>query len=494
MKDVQKLTVLLLMVVAVFASLSTAQAGLVSLYKFDEGSGLTASDSIGSYVATVMSNPTPGWTAGKIGEGALSFSGSDWAETVGNPLNGQRTFSVAWWMKTTQGDKDAGIISSDDNGGARLMIWRHSSAVYANDFVGDLETGNFLNDDQWHHYALTKENGVAWRLYRDGVQIDSSTTSAGFVQGNAPLRFARHGNTADNARWPGTLDDVGLWNEAVSPQQIALISGLGTFSNVAANDPAIDGVLAAFNAGPANSATAGGNSWRYASAAQLNNPAGTIGASGGQPGVDSYIVLDSSGNGVQFNDPAQLATIGAGASIPHEAMDTANTGPRTNVDEGYSHVLSAGKYRATDFSFAFGRNGSVTPFLAKLTGDNQYEVLAVGDTVTVTGSGAMSVVFGGTDFFVLDAPTRIYGGIVNPTGDNPIYLNDGTSPFLTDHSGGAKLVSPVGRVLSGFSNPNLGRTYAFAINVQAVPEPGTLLMALIGLLGLTLIVRRRSRR
>jgi hypothetical protein len=395
-------------------------------------------------------------------------------------------------MKTTQGDKDAGIISSDDNGSRRLMIWRNGAALYANGGVGDLEGNNFLSDGQWHHYALTKEDAVAWKIYRDGVQVDSSTASTGFVQGNAPLRFARHGNGNANARWPGALDDVGLWDEAVSPQRVALISGLGKYSNASADDPGIDGVLAAFNAGPGNAATAGGNSWRYASAAQLSNPAGTVGLTGGQAGVDAFIVLDASGNGVQFNDQPQWAAIGAGPSIPHEAVDTAN-GARTNVDEGYSHILSAGRYRASDFSFAYGQSGSVTPFLAKLIGDNQYQVLAVGDMVTVAGSGAMSVVFGGSDYFVLDAPTRIYGGIVNPVGSsNPVYLDDGTTPFLTDHNGGAKIVSPVGQILSGFSNPNLGRTYAFAINVQMVPEPGTVGLALVGLLGLALAARRKG--
>jgi len=243
-------SVLALVVLAIAAA--TAQAGLVAQYKLDEGSGLTADDAIGSADLTIQNNATPGWTSAKIGSGALSFDGTDWAEAVGNPLDGTSSFSVSWWMKTTQGDKDAAIISSD--GSQRLMIWRNSTAVYANGFVSGLETTNFLNDGQWHHYTLTKENGVAWDIYRDGVLVDSSTGNNTFVQGNAPLRLARHSNASEAARWPGALDDVGLWDEVVSAQQIALVHGLGEYAGVDQADSGIDAVLAAFTAGPGSTA------------------------------------------------------------------------------------------------------------------------------------------------------------------------------------------------------------------------------------------------
>lgn len=478
--------------VVLVAAAATAQAGLVAQYEFDEGSGLTAADAIGSADVTIQNNAAPGWTAGKIGPGALSFDGSDWAEAVGSPLNGTDTFSVTWWMKTTQGDKDAGIISSDDGGGARLMIWRNGGAVYANGGVAGLETTNFLNDDQWHQYTLSKENGVAWRVYRDGVEVDSSASNVGFVQGNGPLRFARHANAAEGARWPGTLDDVGLWDEVVAPERIALIHGLGRYSGVDQADTGIDNVLAAFAAGPGSSAVAGHHSWRYASAAELGNPAGVVGTTGGQNGVDTFLVLDTSGNGVQFNNPALSATIGAGVSIPLEGIDTAGA-PRTNVDLGYTAVLSPGKYAAVEFTFAYGQDGTVIPFLAELVGDHEYRVLALGDEVAVTGTGTMTVDFGGDAVFDIDDPTRIYAGITNPPGaDNPVYLDNGTAT-LTDHDGSPTLITSVGQLVGNFSNPNLGRTYAFEISLRLVPEPSTLGLAVPALGGLLLWGTRRRR-
>jgi hypothetical protein len=49
--------------------------GLVAHWKFDEGSGGTATDSAGTNNGTLVGDTT--WTAGRI-DGALSFDGNGW--------------------------------------------------------------------------------------------------------------------------------------------------------------------------------------------------------------------------------------------------------------------------------------------------------------------------------------------------------------------------------------------------------------------------------
>ena len=467
--------------------LARAEAALVAYYGFEEGAGTAISTSVGSFHLSLNNTATPGWSAGKIGAGAYTFSGLDWAEAVGSPLNGAASFSVSWWMDTLQGNKDAGIISSDPNAGARFMIWRQTSAIYAAG-TSLLAGSSFLNDGQWHHYALTKEDGVEWNLYRDGIQVNTDNTAAlSFVQGNGPLRLARHANTAESARWPGTLDDLALWNEAVPAQTVALMHGLGKFMGTVVNDPAIDTVRNVFDAGPGNWDVAGDQTWAYASAAELLSPA-TLGATGGQASRNAYIVLDAAGNGVQVVHEGNFTTIGAGTGIAYTSVDTVNTGPRTNVDRGSSLILEPGSYEAMDFSFAYGQSGAAIPFLARWIDEGEYEILAVGDPQTVTGSGLLTVDFGGESRFVLDEPTRILAGFTGVNGfDNPVSYQNGT-PTGTSHRSGA-VSAVVGQTVSGFSYLNLGRTYAFAITV--VPEPSSIMIlaALVGLLA----VRRRQR-
>jgi hypothetical protein len=370
------------------------------------------------------------------------------------------------------------------------MIWNNfGSVVYAaTGGVGGLSTTTLVTNGQWHHYALTKQDGGNWTLYRDGVQMNISTATSTYVQGEAPFTFARHGRTDAGHLWPGTLDDVALWDEVLSPQRVALVAGLGSFAGVSANSNAIDTMLTTFTAGQGSSTTIEGRTWRYAPAAELRVASPAVGASGSVRG-SNYILLDSTGNGVLSTAVAPSVAAGAGTSIPLDAVDTPN-GPRTNVDRSFTVFLEPGQYRATDFSFAYGQSGAAVPFLAKLVGDNQYEVLAVGDATAVTGSGMPTVAFGGTSLFGLETPTTLFAGFVNPTGsNNPICLDDGTTT-ITAHAGGMPV--SLGAILSGFGgNGALGRTYAFSINVAVAPEPTSLGLALLGGLGMFLALWRR---
>ena len=90
-----------------------------------------------------------------------------------------------------------------------------------------------------------------------------------------------------------------------------------------------------------------------------------------------------------------------------------------------------------EFSFAYGQDGKVIPFLARLVGDNQHEVLALGDEVAVTATGETTVAFGDDDVFLLDTVTRVYAGFLNPSGsNNPVRYKNGTTT-LTDHISGS---------------------------------------------------------
>lgn len=487
-----RLAVATCLAIVLSSGIPETQADLVAHYTFDEGTGTTVHNSLGTLDAEVQNNTSPGWTTGRIGSGALTFGGSDWAEASGNPLNGASSFSVTWWMNTTQGNKDAGIISADNGGSSRFMIWRNSSALFAGgSFISELDPGNYLNDGAWHHYALTKENNVGWQLYRDGVAVDTATAQATFTQGNNPLRFARHSNALEDRRWSGTLDDVAMWNETISAQQVALTYGLGTLAGVNAGDSAVQNVLNAFSAGSGHYATAGAYSWRYATASELGSVSTTVGTLGGQLAKqDAYIILDASGNGVLYNGLVNGATVGAGIAIPLESVDTAN-GPRTNIDRGYMQLLAPGQYKATEFTFAAGQGGSVIPFLAKLVDTDTFEILAFGDRVTVDGPASVSepqlitVTFGGEDYFVLDEATWIYVGFTNPSGtNNPVLLDSGTTT-TTAHRTSTVLITTVGQTVGGFSSfPNLARTYAVAVTIRAVPEPATSALAAFGLIGL----------
>lgn len=190
---------------------------------------------------------------------------------------------------------------------------------------------------------------------------------------------------------------------------------------------------------------------------------------------------------------ANLSRAGAGIGIAHDVLDNAGStgGARTNIDKSFSLTLGPGKYNVTDFEFAAGRAGSVTPFLAVLDGNGNYEIIALGDTATANGNEDVTVGFGGDNMFTLDAITEVFAGITNE-GLNPVFLDNNTGA-ITDHDGTPTLITNTGQLLalSDISNQNLGRTYAFAIGVEqvTVPEPATAILSLFGIAGL--VARRR---
>ena len=192
---------------------------------------------------------------------------------------------------------------------------------------------------------------------------------------------------------------------------------------------------------------------------------------------------------------AGAQVVGPGTNLAdNNGTDTA--GGRINIDQSVAPTLPAGQYTATLFNFDAGIAGDVTPFLAfrpNAADDDTYQVLAVGATQSVAGAAQdQSVPFGGSATFTLPAATQLFAGIAS-SQQNPIILDDGVPS--TDHEGGGQpagsyIVTVGGTVPTdgAISNPDLGRVYAFSVNVQLVPEPTALGLIGVGVVGL---LRRR---
>ena len=199
----------------------------------------------------------------------------------------------------------------------------------------------------------------------------------------------------------------------------------------------------------------------------------------------TFVAILSLGTSVERAGAATI--VGAGTSVFDELVDTPNTGGRINVDNTTTIFLTAGSYIATLFSFDAGQPGDVTPFLAVETSPNVFTAIAVGATQNLLGTELDTTVpFGGAAVFTLATDSTIFAGISSSI-QNPIFLDNGIG--TTDHeaagafsfevtSGG--MVPPDG----SFSHPDLGRTYAFSIAVDAIPEPSSIAVVLVGAVGL----------
>jgi len=112
----------------------------------------------------------------------------------------------------------------------------------------DLQSSNPtpINDGQWHHAAMVRE-GATMRLYLDGVPVGSKADTAGSytLPPSINMYLGRDSRT-DSTRFDGDLDDVRLWNKALSLGELGVRSAEQNYyrmetdggSGVAPGDPA----------------------------------------------------------------------------------------------------------------------------------------------------------------------------------------------------------------------------------------------------------------
>jgi hypothetical protein len=169
---------------------------------------------------------------------SFNFNGySSFIEIPSSPeieLSTQYTISV--WLNATVWSFNApidqhAIVSKIDNGdwyggyeirsisAGNLM---HSGNISSNFDIG---LGGYANL-QWHH-VLVSYDGIKVRSFINGVLVDSIARSGTLQTSNIPLRFGRRGGAGYYNNWfNGKIDDVAIYNRALTPSEItALYNG-----------------------------------------------------------------------------------------------------------------------------------------------------------------------------------------------------------------------------------------------------------------------------
>jgi hypothetical protein len=205
-------------------------------WKLDETTGPPYEDFYGSNDATCTDCPVA--TMGIVNGGQLFDGSSDEVNVDDDDTfdwSNSQSFSIEFWAQTTSDcTGNEVIVGRDDGWGAPLHWWvgcegtSGSAKFYLIDTDGT-QTGevdhwpqgsNSMNDGAWHHIVAVRdaaENEI--RLYVDGVEEDSSsaTYSAGFEASSTALNI---GHLMSGFNFDGTLDEVALYNRALSAGEI----------------------------------------------------------------------------------------------------------------------------------------------------------------------------------------------------------------------------------------------------------------------------------
>lgn len=219
-----------------------AHAELVAYWTFDETTGTTAQDWSGNVenldlAGTFAFDPDSGWdaTGGKFG-GAVHLDAGDYMvqPSIVRPT---QAFTYSVWLKP---DVDYGAGSSrvdllygrSANGTQDRpdIILGHGGAGKANAFYRTVSSGEGVvrstttswSASDWHHMAFTYD-GSDLRLYVNGTE-ESSLSRLGGHQPSHGLNVG--GLPAGNTSFDGRLDEIAIWDRALSAAEINdLISG-----------------------------------------------------------------------------------------------------------------------------------------------------------------------------------------------------------------------------------------------------------------------------
>jgi len=214
-----------------FEAQSSIRHGLVGYWPFEEGAGEVTQDASGHGHLGLLRNG-PKWTAGRIGRG-LRFDGIDDEILIfcSEDFHIREGLTIALWAML-EADPDAGAGND-----WRLLLGRKgfkpygllieedgllNGSVYIAGKRQMIKSDKPLPIGEWVHAAFTYDGstGLA-RLYLNGVIIKETIGAGGLFDLNErPLTISMH---KDLHSWPGILDEIRLYNRALSPDEVKLL-------------------------------------------------------------------------------------------------------------------------------------------------------------------------------------------------------------------------------------------------------------------------------
>ncbi|YCM44033.1 LamG-like jellyroll fold domain-containing protein [Verrucomicrobiaceae bacterium 227] len=220
--------------------------GLVHLWNFDETEGTVATDLVSEVNGTWLGTATNlGWTAEGLIGGAADLAGQ--TDNSGNhftlpelAIEGATQMTISVWFQI-DGNQDSGynsiFMSRPENWGIALES-DDTQADFRYDNQG-IESGGSHGYDladklsrdgsAWHHAALSVNTETGEVHYAIDGEVISDTKSGGAETiSGIGWAIGNDGATGTSRDFDGRIDDLAVWNTALTPEEIGTIymSGL----------------------------------------------------------------------------------------------------------------------------------------------------------------------------------------------------------------------------------------------------------------------------
>lgn len=198
-----------------------------------EDSGSTAYDYSGNENHGSITGAGPagtGTVTGPFGNSTYSFDGSDDYIDVGTiDFTGKKYFTFAAWVYWNGDTSSSDVIHSENyevilskstDSPVEITFWDSNSNKYSAVAPSTPPTNT------WTHYVGAYDSTKVM-LYENG-QIVKSTSASGTVRDRSSSTTTIGAKSSKDARfWPGALNDIRLYNRALTPQEVQYLYQAG---------------------------------------------------------------------------------------------------------------------------------------------------------------------------------------------------------------------------------------------------------------------------
>ncbi len=205
---------------------STLSSGLVGYWSFN-GTDVTDKvydrSGVGNNGYFIGSATSSAKTIGKVGQ-ALKFDGSSSRVLFTAPSIANASFSFTGWVyqESTAVDKTwFSIGSSGTLNNSVLLRVKSAGGMRFGFFANDLDTADgVFTRGAWHFVACTYNVTSGERvIYLDGVQVARNASGVAAFTGDTAASIGQWVMNGGE-RWPGKIDEVRLYNRALSSSEV----------------------------------------------------------------------------------------------------------------------------------------------------------------------------------------------------------------------------------------------------------------------------------
>jgi hypothetical protein len=197
------------------------------------------------------SSGSGGGSGGSGGSGSSGYhyspyfaaTGRNYFDETDRPSLHLKKFSVSAWFKTSTDSAYASFIVNKGGMGSELKdknlnygIWLTKTEELAGGYEGSDSSNYFaisskkFNDGKWH-YAVVTYDGSTLKLYADGQLVASNESTADPESSDTkPVRIGANSLSGKmKGYFTGSIDEVRIWNRALSDNDVAAAYSSGSF-------------------------------------------------------------------------------------------------------------------------------------------------------------------------------------------------------------------------------------------------------------------------